>query len=265
MHGLRREFRGGGWIQRVSDGDRFVDVMGFQFGLNSAVAAMVAKDKAAAAEYLGKEAIPVVGTELVLLPNRLEWLDEDDTPHSALSRALARTGLPAVVKPNEGSSGTGVKMVTSEDEAWEATRAILEERESVAVQALCDLVVEERWVLLGDEPVVWYRKVSVPDGAVMATFNLTLGATVSHWGAEHGDPAHLAIARRARQAIGLTFCAVYLVTTRTGEVLVLEVNSGVSFEHLIEAEPDAEPAAYAAYEAAVLVGLGRRDLDGTSA
>lgn len=238
--------------------------MGYQFGINSATASTIAKDKAATAEYLASADIPVVPTELVLLPNRLEWLDADDTTQAALTRALARTGLPAVVKPNQGSSGKGVSVVDTADAAWTATAEILLEGQSVAVQPLCRLVAEERWVLLGDEPMLWYRKGASPDHPAMATFNLTLGATVDDYGVERGDPAHLRLAQQARRCVGLTFCTVDLVTTRDGEVLVLEINSGVSFEHLIAAKPDAEDDARAAYEAAALVALGRRELDGTS-
>lgn len=255
--GLHHEERSGGWIVRVGDGHRHLETFGYLLSLNQGVAAAVARDKAAAAERLGRDGVPTVPTGLVLVDRRQEWID-GRRARAGFDDAVARSAGPFVVKPNEGSSGTDVVRADDVDTAWTATRALLATEPSVVVQPVVDIASEERWVLLGDEPVIRYAKTPAPTPLPM--FNLALGATVSSWGVDGGTAAALDLARRARRSLGLATAAVDLVTDAEGRTVVMEVNSGWSFEHLVRLRPDTRPAAVAAYEGALDVALGHRDL-----
>lgn len=257
--GLLHEELSGGWIVRVGDGRRHLEAFGYLLSLNDGVAASVARDKAAAAERLVVDGIPTVPTELVLDDLRQPWVD-GRAPRAAFDDAVARLPLPLVVKPNEGSSGAGVQRVEDADAAWAATERLLATEPAVVLQPVVPIASEERWVLLGDEPVVRYAK--APAGGPLPMYNLALGATVTSWGVDEGDPEGLALARRARAALGLATAAVDVVTDAEGRRVVMEVNSGWSFEHLVRARPDTRPTAVAAYEAAVDVALGIRPLRG---
>lgn len=259
--GLLHEERSGGWIVRVGDGHRHLEAFGYLLSLNHGVAAAIARDKAAAAERLDLDGVPTVPTGLVLVDRRQEWID-GRRARAGFDDAVARSAGPFVVKPNEGSSGTDVVRADDVDTAWSATRALLATEPSVVVQPVVDIAFEERWVLLGDEPVIRYAKASAgtPTPATLPMFNLALGATVSSWGVDEGTEAALDLARRARRSLGLATAAVDLVTDAEGRTVVMEVNSGWSFEHLVRIRPDTRPAAVAAYEGALDVALGHRDL-----
>ncbi len=255
--GLRHEERSGGWIVRVGDGHRHLETYGYLLSLNPGVAAAGTRDKAAAAERLGLDGVPTVPTALVLVDRRQEWID-GRTARAGFDDAVSRLAPPFVVKPNEGSSGTDVVRVEDVDAAWATTRTLLATEPSVVVQPVVDIASEERWVLLGDEPVIRYSKTPAP--APLPMFNLALGATVSSWGIDEGTTAALDLARRARRSLGLATAAVDLITDPDGRTVVMEVNSGWSFEHLVRVRPDTRPAAVAAYEAALDVALGLRAL-----
>ncbi|HEU5150406.1 MAG TPA: hypothetical protein VFU19_07915 [Iamia sp.] len=254
--GLHHEERSGGWIVRVGDGHRHLETYGYLLSLNRGVAAAVARDKAATAERLVLDGVPTVSTALVLVDRRQAWID-GRTARDGFADAVAALAPPLVVKPNEGSSGTDVARADDLDAAWAATRDLLAREPSVVVQPVVEIAGEERWVLLGDEPVIRYAKEPAPGPLPM--FNLALGATVTSWGVEEGGADGLALARRARRSLGLATAAVDLVTDTAGRTVVMEVNSGWSFEYLVRALPAARPAAVAAYEAALDVALGLRE------
>lgn len=257
--GLVHEELSGGWIVRVGNGHRHLEAFGYLLSLNDAVAALVARDKAAAAERLERDGVPTVPTALVLGALRQGWLD-GRTPRAAFDDALARVAPPVVVKPNEGSSGTGLARADDPDVAWGATERLLATEPAVVLQPLVPIVSEERWVLLGDEPLLRYAK--APASGPVPMYNLALGATVTSWGIDEGGPDGLDLARRARRSLGLATAAVDLLTDADGRTVVMEVNAGWSFEHLVRVRPDTRPTAVAAYEAAIDVALGIRSLRG---
>lgn len=250
--GLVHEERSGGWIVRVGNGHRHLETYGYLLSLNTGVAAAVARDKAAAAERLVLDDVPTVPTALVLDDVRQAWIDGRDA-RAGFVEALDRFAPPVVIKPNEGSSGVGVTRADDAASARAAVERLLRTEPAVVVQPVVPIAVEERWVLLGDEPVIRYTK--APAAGPVPMYNLALGATVTSWGVEEGSPETLDLARRARRALGLATAAVDLITDVEGRTLVMEVNSGWSFEHLVRARPDTRPTAVAAYDAAVDVAL----------
>ncbi len=257
--GLLHEERGGGWIVRVGNGHRHLETYGYLLSLNDGVAASVARDKGAAAERLVLDGVPTVPTGLVLGDLRQGWVDGRDA-RAGFDDAVARLDPPYVVKPNEGSSGVGVTRADDVEGAWSAVEALLVGEPAVVLQPLVPVVSEERWVLLGDEPVIRYAKAPAPGTAAgpVPMFNLALGATIASWGVADGSDATLDLARRARRSLGLATAAVDLLTDADGRTVVMEVNAGWSFEHLVRIWPDARSAAVAAYDAAVDAALGIR-------
>lgn len=257
--GLRHEERSGGWIVRVGDGRRHLETYGYLLSLNDGVAAAVARDKAAAAERLVLDDIPTVPTALVLGDLRQAWIDGRDA-RAGFDDALDRVAPPVVVKPNEGSSGIGVTRADDRATAWAATARLLAVEPAVVVQPVVAIASEERWVLLGDEPLLRYTK--APAAGPVPMYNLALGATITSWGVDEGSDEALDLARRARRALRLASASVDLLTDHDGRTVVMEVNAGWSFEHLVRIRPESRPAAVAAYEAAVDVALGLRPLGG---
>lgn len=257
--GLHHEEHSGGWIVRVGNGRRHLEAYGYLLSLNDGVASLIARDKAAAALRLELDGVPTVETALVLDDLRQAWVD-GRSPRSAFDDAMARLAPPWVIKPNEGSSGVRVTRADDVAAAWAATQRLLATEPAVVVQPVVPIASEERWVLLGDEPLLRYTK--APAAGPVPMYNLALGATITSWGVEEGSDGARDLARAARRSLGLATAAVDLITDVDGRTVVMEVNAGWSFEHLVRVRPDTRPTAIAAYEAAVDVALGIRPLRG---
>jgi glutathione synthase/RimK-type ligase-like ATP-grasp enzyme len=258
--GLRYEEWAQGWCARVGDGRRWLSAYGYQLSLNSAVSASVARDKGAAAERLALDGLPVVPTQLVLGDVRQRWLDGRDSD-DVLDQVLADATFPLVVKPNEGSSGEGVFWCEDPETARRRVHELLVHEQSVVVQPFLELEREERWVLLDGRAQLRYVKQPAPPsqtGRHAPLFNLAAGATVGQSGlgeADGADPSAEALAVAAMGSLGLRTAAVDLVTGVDGRRWVLEVNSGLSFEHLVRLRPDLRADAVAVYDAALSLAL----------
>ncbi len=252
--GLTYEEWGGGWIARIGNRDRFLGAFGYQLSLNSAVAASISRDKAGASERLERDGVAVVPTALALTETRQRWLDGRSAAE-ALDQTLDNLELPLVVKPNEGSSGEGVTLCLTRAEARARTLELLEQEPSVAIQPFLRLSSEERWVLLDGVPLLRYVKREAPTVGPLRVFNLAMGGGLAETGIERGTSEARALALRAMQSIGIRIGAVDLAWTVEGDLEVLEVNSGVSFEHLLTIAPDLRADALAVYRAAAAAAL----------
>ena len=130
-----------------------------------------------------------------------------------------------VMKPLNGTSGHGVGVVYSSDEArvWINARGI----EAWAASPLLDIRREVRVVMLDGDVLLVYEKIPVEvDGLKM--FNLGKGATPQ----DIELPSYVeAIAKNTMQVIGLRLAAVDIVELPGGEFRVLEVNDGFMMEH----------------------------------
>ena len=255
--GLVYEEWGQGWLTRVGDGRRSLSTYGYQLSLNSAVAASGARDKAAAVERLERDGVAVVPTRLVLGDVRQAWLDGRRAA-DVLDQVLADWSPPLIVKPNEGSSGDGVFLCRDRPQVHRRVLELLEREPAVVVQPFLDLVREERWIVLDGAPRMRYTKTpGAPDGAGRRAplFNLALGATVGEFGLEGARPGTRELALAAAGSLGLRVAAVDLVHGVDGSCRVLEVNSGLSFEHLVRLEPSCRTEAVAVYDAAVTAAM----------
>jgi glutathione synthase/RimK-type ligase-like ATP-grasp enzyme len=255
--GLAYQEWGRGWVVRVGDARRNLSTYGYQLSLNSALAAATARDKSAAVERLTTDGLPVVPTDLVLNEVRQRWLDGRGL-HEVLDEVLAAATPPLIVKPNEGSSGDGVFLCRDRAQARRRVLELLAREPSVVVQPFLDLVSEERWVMLDGRPLLRYVKDPAdPAGRSRRAplFNLAAGATIAAFGLDGASEESEQLARAAAASRGLRVAAVDLVQGVDGSGQVLEVNSGLSFEHLVRLAPQRRPAAVAVYDAAVAAAL----------
>ncbi|MBR0797913.1 RimK-like protein [Bradyrhizobium jicamae] len=151
------EIRSGGWLVIMQrDGERRLAI-GYDVGLNSAVAHQVASDKAACAEVLATAGIPAIPHTLFLgarLSAHIPGSDSSD----AMARLLDAHPGGLVVKPNEGTSGDLVCRVTTKAQLETAVARILAAYPSLAISPYVEIQHEVRVVLLDDRPLIVYGK-----------------------------------------------------------------------------------------------------------
>ena len=173
--------------------------------VNSPKALEVAIDK-----YLSQARMQNAG---ILTPNTyvgqtamsaMEWFEANDND--------------AVVKPLFGGEGRGIFRVSNVDLAWRSFQALERIGTTILLQQFIDHGNQDTRVLLfGDRHFAIKRK----NNSDWRT-NVSRGATAEK--CELADD-QLELARKARQALGVDFAGVDLITDREGRLYVLEINA----------------------------------------
>jgi len=218
------------WLLELSKDGTTKRVLGYNFSVNDAVAAGIAKDKVATHILLNHSGVPSVPHVLL----RPKVSDEQKQAIELWDKI--------VVKPLDGSGGHGVRLFTDAEEAiqWIESTDI----PAWAAAPWMDIVREIRLVLLDQKPLIVYEKQAVMvDGLKM--FNLGLGAEPKD---STPDDDLLELAARAQKALGLRLSAVDVIETTDGKRQVLEINSGFMMEHYMRFSPEYERRGIEAYE-----------------
>ena len=103
--------------------------------LNPVGASDIAKDKDYANFFMQKMGYPTIPKSKTFF--RRDWADAIGATNRGISEAYAyaqKIGLPVVVKPNSGSQGTGVAVVATKQEFYQAVRTIFKNDRIVLVQ-----------------------------------------------------------------------------------------------------------------------------------
>ncbi|WP_050403814.1 ATP-grasp domain-containing protein [Bradyrhizobium embrapense] len=151
------EVRSGGWLVIMTKGDARRLAIGYDIGLNSAVAHQVANDKSACAEVLASAGVSAVPHTLFLGSKLSKHIPGSDS-RVAMQRLLDEHPHGLVVKPNEGTSAELVFRVTTPAQLETAVARILAAHPSLAISPYVDIKDEVRVVLLDDRALIVYGK-----------------------------------------------------------------------------------------------------------
>ncbi|MGY4475712.1 ATP-grasp domain-containing protein [Bradyrhizobium sp. USDA 3364] len=280
------EVRSGGWLVIMTRGTARRLAIGYDIGLNGAVAHQVANDKSACAEVLALAGVPAIPHTLFLGTKLSKHIPGSDSL-DAMQRLLDQHPRGLVVKPNEGTSGELVLRVTTRAQLEAAVARILAVHPSLAISPYVEIDDEVRVVVLDARALIVYSKTRpmvVGDGlhSLGALAQTTATAEQLKTIAEDFDAAALDAIPPAGErlllnwrhnldagaepvlltdgatrdaCIALAIRAAQAVGTRfasidvarsDGEWKVLEVNSGVKMEALGRRHPALVEAAYSA-------------------
>jgi glutathione synthase/RimK-type ligase-like ATP-grasp enzyme len=156
-HDIAIEVRSGGWLVIMQRGSQRRVVFGYDVGLNSAAAHLIASDKAAAAETLKLSGVPCIPHTLFLGP-KLSAHVPGSGSREAMRQLLDRYPHGLVVKPNEGTSGESVFRVTTQPNLEWAVERIFAAYPSLAISPYVEIEDEVRVVLLDDRALAVYSK-----------------------------------------------------------------------------------------------------------
>jgi glutathione synthase/RimK-type ligase-like ATP-grasp enzyme len=146
-----------GWLIVMRRGATRRCAFGYDIGLNSAVAHRIANDKAATAEVLEMAGIACVPHALFLSPEMNEYVSRPGS-WQAMLRLLEAYPQGIVVKPNEGTTGDSVFMVSTKPGLELAVSRIFSSHLSLAISPHVNIEDEVRVVLLDGDAVVVYGK-----------------------------------------------------------------------------------------------------------
>ena len=156
-HDIEIEVRSEGWLIILRRGARRHLAFAYDVGLNSATAHQIANDKAATAEILNLSGVPCIRHTLFLGPKLAAYAPASGSWEAVL-RLLDESAAGLVVKPNEGTSGDCVFLVTARPKLEVAATRIFSAYPSLAVSPYVEIEDEVRVVLVDDLPVAVYSK-----------------------------------------------------------------------------------------------------------
>nr|WP_233287325.1 RimK-like protein [Bradyrhizobium oropedii] len=156
-HSVAVEVRSGGWLVVMTRGSERRLAIGYDIGLNSAVAHQVANDKSACADVLASACVPAIPHTLFLGARLSKHIPGSDSL-DAMRRLLDAHPHGLVVKPNQGTSGELVFRVTTPTQLETAVASILAAHPSLAISPYVEITDEVRVVLLDARALIVYAK-----------------------------------------------------------------------------------------------------------
>jgi glutathione synthase/RimK-type ligase-like ATP-grasp enzyme len=156
-HDISAEVRSDGWLVVMQRGSQRRLALGYDLGLNNAVAHRIANDKTATSEVLALAGIACVAHALFLNPRLYDYAPPAGS-WTAMLELLAEAPAGIVVKPNEGTSGRSVFLVNSKPKLELAVQRIFASHASLAISPYLKIDDEVRVVLLDGVPLIVYSK-----------------------------------------------------------------------------------------------------------
>ncbi len=156
-HGIAVDIRSQGWLIVMRRELKTHFTLGYDVGLNSAMAHRIANDKSATAEVLAMSGIACIPHTLFLNP-RLNAHIPPQGSWEAMVDLLDRSPRGIVIKPNEGTSGRDVFLATRRPALELAVNKIFASHLSLAISPYVEIEDEVRVILIDDVPAIAYRK-----------------------------------------------------------------------------------------------------------
>ncbi len=277
------------WVKEISNGKNNVYIYGYNFPLNDACFTACAGDKACTSDILKEHGIPAVEHYYFMNPADIHYVQYLGVSGNwERMSALLRKYQKIVVKPNNGTGGAGLRIVTDNAGLENAAGEIFGSGANVAISPYYDITDEYRVIMLEGEPKVVFRKLrpsvigngkdnvaaltkeqikkagsfdkSVDFGYIPKDgeeyrlgwkHNLGQGSTpkIVTEGDDYEKVTQLA--KETLDVLGGVFCSVDCVRI-DGSFRVLEVNSGVMTDNLAASSDENREKAKKIYEEALL-------------
>lgn len=224
---IRLDLISAGWIMRMQKCDITRFIFGLDLGLNNSASKLLARDKAATSDVLELENIPHIQHKLFLRPESLGSNPAGNW--ESIMEYFKECGGDVVCKPNLGSSGLGVERATMQPELESMVQELFVDNRTVAISPYVEMSTEYRVTVLDGKAELVYKKVK--ENGEDLKFNLCKGAYAEEVKDKNTLKKVSGLAVQAANAIGIRFTNVDIAATAKQGFAVLEMNSGVMFEH----------------------------------
>lgn len=261
------ELKSQGWLIKISKRGSSKYIFGYSFPLNPDSSSQICKDKAATTAVLNSFNIPNIQHKIFHI-----YKDYNNSEGNWLNMInfFNDNNQKIVIKPNEGSSGTGVFIVENLFDLEFLVYKKLKERPTLCLSPFEKIKWEYRVIVLNGKAELVYKKVIpelIGDGKktileLLNTFFVEInndilkyltekGMSLHHvlnanekiklnWKHNLGKGANIqieinqqlkskieAIALKTAKAMGMNFASIDVIENEKGELLIIEVNSGI--------------------------------------
>jgi len=236
------------YIARLTKGGITRHVLWSNWDINHAAADRIACDKCACYTVLDYCGVPAIPHHLLKHPFRRQgWTGEKGTWTQAIEY-FNGYNHKVVLKPNLGTNGQGIYYCDTIQTLEAATHDIFETSPDVALSPFYKIKTEYRvFYVNGECPLVYGKK---PSGDNWR-HNLSQGATAFELIDEEKLGRLKTLATCGASAISINFATVDIAELESGELAIMEINSGVQARQLLEQKPHLRPVIKDIYTAAV--------------
>ena len=213
------------WMIRMEKEGKVAFIVGSKFSINSDTASKIASDKYATYCVLREANIPVIEHKILFHPIYRSKYPSDLKNEEEIINYFQKCYEKVVVKPNDGSEGKNVYLCKTTEEIFENVKRIFERKESLSICPYYDIVTEYRAIMLDYECQLLFGKRKAQDNW---KFNLSQGASVVEVENQELQYQLISLAQKVTMALQIRFASVDMIQLQTGELMVIEVNSGVT-------------------------------------
>lgn len=236
---------GDGWIKLVTRGAKRHFVVGYSIGLNNATSTALANSKSHTYQILTDAGIPAALHQVFYSPTNQEPYAEGYNSFERLTDFFEQHQHSIVLKPDGGATGRRVCHVTEIEQIEPALEQIFapdywHEGDPAGVMSpYYEIQHEYRVIMLDDEPKFIYQKSLTSQSDWK--FNLSRGAHAEKVSRGPLFDELSALAKSAMRALTLRFASVDIIQLKSDELLVLEVNAGISVSGYLHQHPEDYP------------------------
>src|SRR5215469_15236386 len=145
------------WIIRLEKDHVVTHIYGYNFELNSSTAQMIASDKSAVSDLLQHNNIPRVEHRLFLNTRLAHYIGSQGNWADILAFAQ-KYDFKIVCKPNDGTGGADVLLVTTPLELEHAVHSLFESKQAICLSPFYPIEQEYRIIWLRDHCELAYAK-----------------------------------------------------------------------------------------------------------
>lgn len=222
------------WVALLEKGEAKRFTIGYNFNINSAAAARIASDKIAAYELLRHFGIPAVECRPLYESDNPELYAKDYQSEDYIERHFNKNHQHIVLKPNGGQGGIDVYQISEMSQVQPVLKKIFRQGFLATMCPFYEIRNEYRFIMLDGEVRLAYMKERNKDWR----FNLSQGASAKRIEDDKLYEKLLALAKQAVKALEIRFCSVDIIKTQDNELMVMEVNSGVTTGKYLEQHPE---------------------------
>ena len=229
---IKYKFLSREWIVRLEKSNKLAYIVGPRFSINSVTGATIASDKYATYKVLKNANIPVIEHKMIFNSKYREGYVSDLNSIEEIKEYLnSQPNKRVVVKANKGSCGKSVFLCKNINEIQDVIDKLFLDKESLSICPFYEIEAEYRVICFDEECKLIYGKKTAEGNW---KHNLSEGAVAFEVNDKSLKDKLKNIAKSALKEIGLRFGCVDIIEVNTGELLIIEVNSGVTINKYIE-------------------------------
>ena len=245
--GIKIEYLSADYLLRFTKGSQVRHVFGPYWDINSAAADRLACDKNGCYTMLNIAGVPAIEHEIIYNPLRWSYLIDDAGTMSKAIAYFEANGKKVVVKPNQGAQGKDVYYCDNLLAMEQAMQTIFATEPDIALCPYYEIYTEYRVFYLNGRAHYFYGKTKGDDWK----HNLSQGAKAFEVNDKKLQAKLEALAIQAAQSININFATIDIASLENNALAIMEINSGVQAQRLLEQLPHRRNTIKAIYAEAI--------------